>query len=399
MHNDFTLYWRTVPSGKKVVYYYAYDENGKRHGGYSTGEANKTAARNKCNKLLREGKLIPRGGYMTFAEYAQGWWEWETCMYLKKRRKRRTITQAYADNNKKMMFNRLIPYFGNIRMNKITPEEIENWLDVMIGEGYQNTYTNTVFGTLKTMMREAAARKVILSDPTAGIERLVNDRRDIKIITQEEFKALFVKDWKRVWNHDRISCTANKLAALTGMRSSEVLGLKGEYVFDDHIYVCKQYDEYGYRDTKTKNKHHIPLAGGMIKDLEELKAVNGDGFLFSLNGGIEPICRRTMYDDLHRALKEIGLTDDDITGRHLHLHAWRHFCNTELQKAGVSIPKIQSVTGHKSDLMTEWYTHFDPNDFSEVRKAQDALLLPEVKKRRIRKRTKKHRKNRRRRRA
>jgi hypothetical protein len=30
MHNDFTLFKRTVPSGEKVVYYYAYADDGKR---------------------------------------------------------------------------------------------------------------------------------------------------------------------------------------------------------------------------------------------------------------------------------------------------------------------------------------------------------------------------------
>ena len=44
-------------------------------------------------------------------------------------------------------------------------------------------------------------------------------------------------------------CTANKLVALTGMRVCEVLGLKCEFLFDDHIYVCAQhYNKYGYRD-------------------------------------------------------------------------------------------------------------------------------------------------------
>jgi hypothetical protein len=30
--------------------------------------------------------------------------------------------------------------------------------------------------------------------------------------------------------------------------------------------------------------------------------------------------------------------------------------------------------------MTEWYTHFDPNEFNEIRKAQEALLRPEPEK-------------------
>jgi hypothetical protein len=124
IHNDFTLYWRVFPSGKRVVYYYAYDTNDKRLMGRSTGETTMTAARVKCNQLLREGRLIPDDTYKpTFADYAQGWWEWETCAYLKKRRKCASLTQAYADNNKKNLKNQLLPYFGDMPLHKITKDD------------------------------------------------------------------------------------------------------------------------------------------------------------------------------------------------------------------------------------------------------------------------------------
>jgi hypothetical protein len=32
---------------------------------------------------------------------------------------------------------------------------------------------------------------------------------------------------------------------------------------------------------------------------------------------------------------------------------------------------------HKSDRMTEWYLHFDPNEFAQARKVQENLLQPE----------------------
>jgi integrase len=49
--------------------------------------------------------------------------------------------------------------------------------------------------------------------------------------------------------------TANKLAALTGMRVNEILGLKGEDVFDDHIFVAIQYDcKLGDAKPKLKQK-------------------------------------------------------------------------------------------------------------------------------------------------
>jgi integrase len=77
------------------------------------------------------------------------------------------------------------------------------------------------------------------------------------------------------------------------------------------------------------------------------------------------------------ALRNIGMSDTVITARGLNVHAWRHFCNTELQKAGLSIQKVQAVTSHKSERSTELYTHFDPSEFGEVPKVQADLLKPE----------------------
>jgi integrase len=378
MHNDFTLFKRRVPSGKMMVYYYAYNDEGRRLGPWTTGEESKTAARNWLNRMNREGRLLPGPKNIpTFEEYATGFWDWENSGYLKDRRKRSKLTKSYADKNKKVVDFQLAPYFGKMRIDKITPEEIETWFDGMRAKGYKNTTINGYFGTLKTMLRWAAKKKILAGDPLVDIERLMNDRKDLKIITRGEFKALFVNDWRKVWDNDMVLCTANKLAALTGMRCSEVLGLRGDFVFDDHIFLCAQYDEYGYRETKTKVKHHIPLIGEMVADLRRLMKVNGEGFLFSLDGGATPITRRHLYNGFMAALKNIGMTDTEIAERGLTLHAWRHFCNTELQKAGLSIQKVQAVTGHKSTQMTEHYTHFDPSEFGDVPNVQADLLAKE----------------------
>ena len=375
MHNDFTLFARKVPSGKRVVYFYAYDMDGKRLGPWTTGQGNKTSARNYCNRLIKEGRLLPnKQGIPTFGEYAKGWWEWDNCAYLKDRRKRHVLTQAYAVKSRRILANQLIPYFGKMRLDKITADVLETWFDSLSHDEIKNTTINGYYATLMTMLKWAVKKKVILSDPTTEIEKLINDRKEITIITREEFKELFVKDWRKVWNNDLVICAANKLAALTGMRSSEVLGLRGEYVFDDHIYLCAQYDRYGYRPTKTKDKHNIPLVPAMIADLKELMRVNGQGYVFSLDGGTTPIDHRRLLRGYHAALKNIGMTETEVSKRGLCFHAWRHFCNTELQKAGLTVQQVQAVTGHRSDRMTEWYSHFNALEFSEVPKVQSELL-------------------------
>ena len=328
IHNDFTLYFRVVPSGKRVVYYYAYDGDGRRLFGKSTGETTLTAARRKCNRLLKEGLLAPRRDYVpTFAEYAVGWWEWDVCDYLKKRRKHANLTRRYADTGKWILDKALLPYFGEMRLDMITEEAVEAFRDSYIKNGFKHTTVNTYYNILKTMLTEAEERKLIAKNPIAKMRKLVNNRKEIQIITPDEFKKLFVGDWGKVWNNDRISYTANKLAALTGMRAAEVMGLKGCYVYDDHIFLCMQYDNrYGGRPTKTKDKCNIPLPDSLIADLNELKKLNGDGFLFSADGGAKPVSKLTVYLKFHKALANIGISKGEIAERKLHLHAWLFYC-------------------------------------------------------------------------
>jgi integrase len=116
------------------------------------------------------------------------------------------------------------------------------------------------------------------------------------------------------------------------------------------------------------------LTAELVADLRKLMRVNGEGFIFSLDGGVTPVCGRHLRNGLHKALKNIGISRKEAAERGLHLHAWRHFLNTELQKAGLTVQIVQAVTGHKSERMTEYYTHFDPREFGEVPEVQAALL-------------------------
>jgi integrase len=381
MHNDFTLFSRKVPSGKMVVSYYAYDDTGHRLGPWTTGQSNKTAARNYCNLLNRKGKLLPGPHELpTFAEFAAVFWDWLKSPYLKERKKRRELTQSYADKNKRTTDNTLVPHFGKLKLDTITGERIDQWMDGLIAEEYSNSTINSYYNTLQTMLRWAVKKRIIDRDPFLDVDKLLKKKKSKKIITLDEFQALFVEDWKTVWNNDFLCCTANKLAALTGMRCGEVLGLRGEYVFDDHIYLAGQFDAYGYRETKTKIKHHIPLTKEMVKDLRRLMKLNGDGFVFSQDGGEKPVNRYYVYYGLNKAFNTIGISKEAIKERGLNVHAWRHFCNTVLQKAGLPIKKVQAVTGHKTEDMTDNYTHFDPADFGEVPNIQAELLQKKPKK-------------------
>ena len=87
-----------------------------------------------------------------------------------------------------------------------------------------------------------------------------------------------------------------------------------------------------------------------------------------------------MYYYLNKALINIGISEEERKQRGINVHAWRHFCNTKMLDGGVPLKKVQAVTRHKSERMTDNYTHFNPLEFTEVVTIQNELLKKKPKK-------------------
>jgi integrase len=321
---------------------------------------------------------------VTFGEYAVGFWD-RNSEYVKRQESRADITENYLDNSKQCLKNQILPFFGETPLELINEEDINKWLIGFKDRGrknkkgvtkhYKNSYANNTLSVINVMLMEAVRRKLIPVNPCANVKKLKNDYRKVEIFTADEVKKLFPKDPLPIWGGKEIVYAANRLASLTGMRIGEVMGLRGEYVFDNYIKVCGQYGQYGYKPyTKTKENRNIPLLPEMIVILRKLMKKNGKGFVFSNDGGVTAVDQNLMRKDFTRALKKIGLTDAEIKKRGLTPHSWRHFVNTELQLQGLTIPQVQSVTGHSSVRMTEHYSHLDARQIDDITKAQAAIL-------------------------
>jgi integrase len=248
---------------------------------------------------------------------------------------------------------------------------------------------------LKIMLEEAKQQGLIKTNPCEKVKFLPEKEKEIDILKPEEVRALFPANWREVWDNET-HCVLNKLAACTGMRLGELLGLRGEYLFDGYISVAGQHGRYGYGDTKTHKTRNIPIPKIIEYDLLRLKDKNGDGYLFSNDSGEKPLGRHPVYNAFFAALEKIGIGDEERRKRGLSMHGWRHFFNTTLLMANVSDSKVMSVTGHVTKKMKRWhrtrerpawkaritretrnpprYTHFDTTKFSEVVDAQERLL-------------------------
>jgi integrase len=370
----FTVFARKLQSGRRVFYYQTYNEKGVRTPLYSTGKKTKTAAAAYCMELYRAGKLLPAKDEMpTFAEFARGWWDYDTCPYLQKQKARGPVAKGSADVAAASTRNHLIPMFGNTRLDGITATGVDDWLTGFKRRGFSNSTGNTAIKYLRVMLEEAKRRGIIKTNPCAGVKSLPKETKDIKILAPEEEKALFPAVWSGVWNDETIYIL-NKLAACTGMRIGELLGLRGEYVFDGYITVAGQYTKYGYGDVKTRKPRDITIPKTVERDLLRLKEKNGGGYLFSNDGGNKPVSRSSVDTALFSALEKIGINDGERRKRKLSMHGWRHFLNTALLAANVPDDKVMSITGHASKEMKRRYTHFDTTKFSEVVNVQEKLL-------------------------
>ena len=358
-----------------MFYYRCYDENGKRVCGHSTGQTAKTAAREYCNTLLKDGKLIKQKyrGVPTFKKFANGFWDAETREYLKAMKKRKELSVSYPHTAFMMTKNHLLPEFGNLKLDAISNTHVDKWLLAFPDRGLSRNTGNLALKFLGVMLSWAVKKEYIASNPCKGIKPLKITKKKRELLEHEDIQKLFGSDWQRYWKK-YIYCFISKLAACTGMRISELIGLKAEYVKDNYIIVNGQHGKFGYTATKNHKERVMPLPNKVMEELNEFKSAICNGYLFSTNGGKKPITSRSLSRALENALNAIGINPDEQKRRGLSFHSWRHFFNTSLLLANVPIPKVQKLTDHSSAALTELYTQIKKSDLDDITSVQEKMI-------------------------
>jgi integrase len=327
--------------------------------------------------LIREGRLIPekqKRRMPTFREYAAGFWDYENSPYIKGRKGRREITESYVETARCCVENQLLEAFGDKGLDEITEEAIDGWLTGFADKKLSNGYANNNLKILNVMLQYAVKEKILKVNPCIQVERLREEEKEIEILTPVECKALFPVKWEGIW--DNYLCyVANKLAACTGMRFGEVLGVRSESIFEGYIQVSRQWNiRTGYGDVKTHKPRNITIPKKLEKDLRKLIKEKGEGFLFRLDGKDKPVCREYITKGFYKAMERIGINEKERERRGLTFHSWRHFFNTTLLMENITDSKVMALTGHVTKKMKKRYTHFKTEEFEEVKKVQEKLL-------------------------
>jgi integrase len=308
---------------------------------------------------------------LTLREWAADFWDLKKSEYLQGRMRRRPITVGYVKSGKNCANNRILPFLGDLRLGAITETEIDRWLIGLIDRGISNAAVNHALSILSVMLGYACKQEVIKSNPCRLVAKLRHERREVKILTFDEARKLFPDRWSDAW--DNYTCyVANKLAACTGMRIGEILGLRSECVHEGYLDVRMQYSNTGrYSEVTTYRSRRVPLHEVVETDVRRLIETNGEGFVFVNKPQDEkPIGRARVIKSFFKALEAIGIDEGERKRRNLTFHSWRYFFYDFLLAENVASEKVMTIVGRATGHMK----NFDAAKFTDVADAQKNLM-------------------------
>lgn len=263
----------------------------------------------------------------------------------------------------KMHLNRnILPYIGGKQVKKLTPQDINRMYADLKQAGKSPTLQAGAHRTLRAAFNWGERQGVIANNPISKVTSPKPSKPDHPPLSLDEVKSLLrVIQEKHARYYNLIL-----LALTTGMRKSEILGLRWSDVdlIQKSIRVAYQIKGEGYKvtfaDVKTaKGRRKVNLSEIDIKLLQEQKdkydklVASNPSFrdlnlVFALDNG-NPIPRKNLAKSLKLALQETGIT------KPFTFHGLRRTCGTLIYYKDPSLPLIQERLGHSEALTTLVY--------------------------------------------
>jgi integrase len=343
-----------LPDGRQVQKKIgpAWSERGRPPAGYFTKRAAEAWLRSVLDEA-RRGTLpgLVRTG-ATFADAAAEWLQ-----YVEHDRQRKPSTVA---GYKAIVRSQLLPQFGGLPIESITPSMIESWIGSV--ERAASTRIKALVLMHGIFQR---ARKVwgLPVNPVADVEKPpLNRSGDIDVFSPEEVLALV-----RAAASEQ-DAALFLTAAFTGLRRGELLALRWRDVdfTGSVIRVRSSYAGGALTTPKSGKVRSVPMAPDVAAALAKLGQRHGSTsdddlvFIGRLGGYLDPRALGRRYDT---ALKRAGL-------RRLRFHDLRHTFGTRMI-AKADIRRVQEWIGHADIQTTMRYLHYAP-------KSEDAELVAEA---------------------
>lgn len=340
-------------TGKWLIQYRYTDWQGKRRKSTKRGFATKREA----EEWLRNFLITQKADFdMKFENF----WKMYYADMETRLREHTMRTKKYIVELK------ILPYFGNKRVNDITAADIRQWQNELIKIGYSPTYLKTINNQLSAIFNYAVRYYDLKSNPCAKAGSMGKSKaEEMDFWTGEEFRKFI----DSVMNK-RLSYMAFMILYWTGMRLGELLALNPKDVDLEKrtISITKSYQRLGKKDvitppktSKSKRVITIPefLAADIKDYMDSLYDLQEDDRLF-------PITKYYLEHEMQRGIKESGV-------KRIRVHDLRHSHASMLIELGFSPLEIANRLGHeKVETTLNTYAHLYPNKQTKLAERLDS---------------------------
>lgn len=262
------------------------------------------------------------------------------------------------------LVNHIIPGLGRRRIGSLTKKDVIAWL----ADTKLSTKTrNHILDTLRIIFEEASDEGVLERNPLKSVQRFGGEKSARAVFSPHELVKMFPDDTAiaaRQWGDMKWACLFAVLAQ-TGLRLGEALALEWRDIVyspkgNPTLQVTKAVKNHKRRIGSTKNGRvravpiltisHIYLA----KWRSHSEHADDSDLIFPNLEGC-PLQGSVALTNFRKGLERIGISQ---TARNLVIHSLRHTFNT-LYRAALEDEKLQRLTGHSSNAMTDNYDHPD----------------------------------------
>ena len=287
----------------------------------------------KVRTEAREGRLqLPKGRKtaLTFAMAAK--------LYLDGERE---VGAKDLVSKERHLRLHLCPYFGRMRVDRISKFTVEKFRNGMIRRGHKPGNVNRVLSTYRhTGNRLADQGKIPAPFPMIKLKE--PDNRRNRVLAHEEERALLDAALN---DSNGYSWLFVKFGLSTGLRHSEILSARFDGLDQERCRLQVQVKGGRLRDQPMSRE----LTDILVR--ERTMADDPAGWIFpnpaSASGRIE-----SMKKAFRRCVVRAGLDPKVVIP-----HTMRHTAVTNMAATGADVRTIQQFSGHKSFQMVMRYTH------------------------------------------
>lgn len=268
---------------------------------------------------------------------------------------------------KKDMINKhIITYFGDKKMNAITPADIIQWQNMIQEQELSQTYQRMLQNQITALFNHAQKIYNLGNNPCKKVKKMGKaDADEMQFWTLEEYEQYL--SVIEVGSEDYIMA---ELLFWTGMREGELLALTPRDIDfkNNKIHISKTYYREDREDIITTPKtdcstRTIEIPEFLKKEIAEYVEKH---FQMPEDERLFPIVARTIQKRVARYIEASGV-------KKIRVHDFRHSHASYLINQGVQPLIIKERLGHKDIKITmNTYGHLYPSQQKEVAKMLDA---------------------------